>query len=65
MQQTEASLNYDDLPMPKLSEDYRQFGEGVITLDECSKVLNSFALNKSPVNDGLPMEFYQTWLENF
>ena len=39
-------------------EDYRQFGEGVITLDECSKVLNSFALNKTPVNDGLPIEFY-------
>ena len=32
VQETEASLNYDDLPIPKLSEDYRQFGEGVITL---------------------------------
>ena len=35
----------------KLSEDYRQSGEGVITLDECSKVLNSFALNKTPGSD--------------
>ena len=26
LQQTEASLNNDDLPIPKLSEDYRQFG---------------------------------------
>jgi len=48
VQQTEATLNYDDLPIPKLSEDYRQCGEGVITLDECSMVLNSFALNKTP-----------------
>ena len=31
VQQTETSLNYDDLPIPKLSEDYRQCGEGVIT----------------------------------
>ena len=37
VQQTEASLNYDDLPIPKPSEDYRQIGEAVITLDECSK----------------------------
>ena len=45
----------------KLSEDYKQSGEGVITLDECSKVLNSFAINKTPGNDGLPIEFYQTF----
>ena len=60
-QQTKASFNYDDLPIPKLSEDCKQSGEGVITLDECSKVLNSFALNKTPGNDGLPIEFYQTF----
>ena len=47
--------------MPKLSEDYKQSGEGVITLDECSKGLNSFALNKTPGNDGLPIEFSQTF----
>ena len=61
VQQTETSLNYDDLPIPKLSEDYRQCGEGLITSDECSKVLNSFAVNKTPGNDGLPIEFYQTF----
>ena len=60
-QQTKASFNYDDLPIPKLSEDCKQSGEGVITLDECSKVLNSFAINKTPGNDGLPIEFYQTF----
>ena len=60
-QQTKASCNYDDLPIPKLSEDSKQSGEGVITLNECSKVLNSFALNKTPATDGLPIEFYQTF----
>ena len=60
-QQTKASFNYDDLPIPKLSEDCKQSGEGVITSDECLKVLNSFALNKTPGNDGLPIAFYQTF----
>lgn len=60
-QQIDASFNYDDIPIPKLSGDYRQFDEGVITLDKCSKVLNSFALNKTPGNDGLPIEFYRTF----
>ena len=27
------------------------------------KVLNSFTLNKTPGNDGLPIEFYPTFLE--
>ena len=64
VQQTENSFNFKDLPIPKLSEDYRKFGEGVITLDECSKVLNSFALNKAPGNDGLPVEFYPAGLKH-
>ena len=57
-QQMEASFNYDDLRKPKLSGDYIQFGEGIITLNECSKVLNSFALYKTPENNELPKEFY-------
>ena len=42
----------------------KQLGEGVITLEECSKVLNSFALNKAPGNDGLPVEFYRTFWDS-
>ena len=45
----------------RLSEECKQFGEGFITLEECSKVLNSFTLNKAPGNDGLPVEFYRTF----
>ena len=41
----------------------RQFGGRGIPWDECSKVLNSFALNKTPGNDGLPIEYYPTFLE--
>ena len=62
-QQMQASFNYDDLLILKLSGDYRQFGEGVINLDECAKVLNSFTLSnfKTPGNDGLPIKLYRTF----
>ena len=33
--------------------------DGVISLEECTEVLNSFPLNKVPGNDGLPVEFYK------
>ena len=36
-------------------------GEGLISIEECTKVLNSFSLNKVPGNDGLPIEFYKTF----
>lgn len=64
MQRNEAYFNYEELPIPKLSEECKQLGEGVITLEECSKVLNSFALNKAPGNDGLPVEFYRTFWDS-
>ena len=57
-------INYEELPIPRLSEEFKQFGEGFITLEECSKVLNSFALNKAPGNDGLPVEFYRTFWDS-
>ena len=64
MQQNEAYFNYEELPIPRLSEECKQFGEGFITLEECSKVSNSFALNKAPGNDGLPVEFYRTFWDS-
>ena len=64
MQRNEAYFNYEELPIPKLSEECKQLGEGVITLEECSKVLNSFALNKAPGNDGLSVEFYRTFWDS-
>lgn len=53
-------MNYEDRPILKLSEECKRFGEEVITLDACSRVLNPFELNKVPGNDGLPVDFYQT-----
>ena len=64
MQQNEAYFNYEELPIPRLSEECKKFGKGFITLEECSKVLNSFALNKAPGNDRLPVEFYRTFWDS-
>ena len=33
--------------------------EGLISPEECSKLLDSFQSNKSPGNDGIPAEFYR------
>ena len=49
------------LSIPKLSEpEVKQSCEGEISLEECKDVLDSFQNNKSPGNDGLPIEFYKT-----
>ena len=61
MQQGGTSFHYEDPPISKLSEECKRLGEGGITLEECSKGLNSLALNKVPGNDGLPVELYQTF----
>ena len=53
-----AFLN--ELNIPKLSEEQKQSCEGEISLEECKDVLDSFQNNKSPGNDGLPIEFYKT-----
>ena len=45
--------------MPTLSNELRQSGQGAISLEECTEVLNSFPPNKVPGNDGLPVEFYK------
>ena len=58
-QQNEQSFKFEDLPMPTLSNELRQSGEGAISLEECTEVLNSFPPNKVPGNDGLPVEFYK------
>ena len=44
-----------------LSNDSSYLGEGLISIEECKKVLNSFPLNKVPGNDGLPVEFNKTF----
>jgi len=49
------------LPIPTLSHESRSLGEGLISLEECSKIINSFPLNKVPGNDSLLIEFYKTF----
>lgn len=61
LEQNVSSFRYDDLPIPTLSADQRELGEGLISLEECTEVFKSFALNKVPGNDGLPVEFYKTF----
>ena len=49
------------MPIPTLQHESRSLGEGLISLAEFSKIINSFPLNKAPGNDGLPIEFYKTF----
>jgi len=49
------------LPIPTLTNESRSLGEGLTSPEECSKIINSFPLNKVPGNDGLPIEFYKTF----
>ena len=49
----------NDLNIPQLSEEQKQSCEGGITAEECSDILETFQNNKSPGNDGIPIEFYK------
>ena len=48
-----------DLLIPKLSEDQKMSCEGKITSEECALLLECFQNNKTPGNDGIPIEFYK------
>ena len=48
------------MDIPKLSEEQKQSCEGDISLEEIKSILESFQNNKSPGNDGIPIEFYKT-----
>ena len=56
---TEFFLN--NLNIPGLTEQQRLSCEEKITLNECAKALETFQLNKAPGNDGIPIEFYETF----
>ena len=54
----------DSNNIKKLNDKKRESLEGKITEKECIKALKSMKKNKSPGNDGLPVEFYNTfWQE--
>jgi len=56
---TKVFLN--NLSIPSLTEQQMLSCEGKITSDECAKVLETFQPNKTPGNDGIPIEVYQTF----
>ena len=47
-----------DLNVPKLSEEQKIKCEGTISSKERFDLLDSFHNNKTPGNDGIPIEFY-------
>ena len=49
----------DDLNLPELSEEQKVKCEGKILSKECFDILDSFLSNKTPGNDGIPIEFYK------
>ena len=51
-----------DISRPKLSVLECESCEGVITNEECVKVIKELKTNKSPGNDGLTSEFYKIFL---
>ena len=55
---------FTNMAIPKLNREDQEKCEGLISLDECSKVLHTLAKNKAPGNDGLQIEFYiEFWKE--
>ena len=44
--------------IPKLSEENSLLCEGLIKAEELNEVIHTFARNKTPGSDGLPLEFY-------
>ena len=48
----------DDINTPSLTEDEKVQCEGLLTVQECGQTIKSFKKNKTPGNDGLPIEFY-------
>jgi len=62
----EKSSCFLDSPyIPKLNDDEMESCEGVLTVDECFKVLMTFKNDKAPGNDGLTARFYKTFWHLF
>ena len=56
------TLNFSqNLSIPKLSENLQTLCEGQLSYQECHNALKTFKNNKSPGNDGLTAEFYNTF----
>ena len=49
----------ENLNIPQLTEEQMLSCEGKISAEECYNILDSFQINKTPGNDGIPVEFYK------
>ena len=54
----------ENLIIPKLTEEEKNSCEGLISNGECQKVIKNMKNNKSPGNDGIPVEFYKIFWPN-
>ena len=54
-----SSFLVNNLDIPKLSEEQKTLCERKISSEECFCLLDSFHHNKTPGNDGIPIEFYK------
>lgn len=57
----EAKRFLDNPNIAEPSEEQRTSCEGKITIEERDKILGSFQMDKTPGNDGIPIEFYKTF----
>ena len=57
----ESSIFLDSPNLPSISHESRIICEGRITAEECQKALKTFPPAKTPGNDGIPIEFYNTF----
>ena len=61
----EANKFFNHEKIPQLNDEQKKMCDGVLTVDECFEVLNTFKKNKSPGNDGLTAEFYKSFWHLF
>ncbi|KAL9959075.1 hypothetical protein ACROYT_G036156 [Oculina patagonica] len=52
-----------EIEIPELNNEEQETMEGIFTLEECKKILESFEDNKSPGKDGFTAEFYKHFFD--
>ena len=51
----------ENLNIPQLTEEQKLTCEDKTSAEECYNILESFQTNKTPGNDGIPIEFYKVF----
>ena len=57
----DTKIFFENSNILRLSDELSASCEGKITLQECENILSSFQTDKTPGNDGLPIEFYKAF----